>query len=86
MAKKFTLLAPVMDERQTRLWLAAEAKGLGRGGVAAVTRATGALGKRIGIGMRELEEIARKPPSEPAASQRIRRAGAAFGDASTPCR
>ena len=75
-AEKFALLAPTMDERQTRLWLAAEAKAIGRGGIAAVTRATGVLGKRIGIGIRELELMAIKPPQEPPGSQRVRRPGA----------
>jgi hypothetical protein len=45
-------LAPMMDERVTRLWAACEAKALGRGGIAAVTEATGILGKRIWSGMR----------------------------------
>ncbi len=40
-------LAPVMDERVTRLWTAGEAKALGRVGMAAETEATGILGKRI---------------------------------------
>jgi transposase len=75
-AEKFALLAPTMDERQTRLWLAAEAKALGRGGIAAVTRATGVLAKRIGAGIRDLAQMARKPPAEPAPSQRVRRPGA----------
>lgn len=75
-AKKFALLAPTMDERQTRLWLATEAKALGRGGIAAVTRATGILGKRIGIGLRELEEMEDNPPEGPARMQRVRRPGA----------
>jgi transposase len=70
------MLAPAMDERQTRLWLAAEAIALGRGGVAAVTKATGILGKRIGIGLRELREMKRRPPEQPAQAQRIRRPGA----------
>ena len=75
-AEKFALLAPTMDERQTRLWLAAEAKAIGRGGIAAVTRATGVLGKRIGMGIRELDQLAIEPPQEPPNSQRIRRPGA----------
>jgi len=75
-AEKFALLAPMMDERQTRLWLAAEARAMGRGGIAAVTRATGVLGKRIGAGIRELAQVARNPPTESARSQRIRRPGA----------
>jgi len=36
-------LAPVMDERMTRLW-AAEAEALGPGGTSTVTRATGIRG------------------------------------------
>lgn len=75
-AEKFALLAPTMDERQTRLWLAAEASALGRGGIAAVTAATGVLRKRIGIGIRELQQLALDPPREPPRFQRIRRAGA----------
>jgi Rhodopirellula transposase DDE domain len=69
-------LAPVMDERVTRLWAACEAKALGRGGIAAVTEATGILGKRIWSGMRELKEIGRRPPTEPPRQQRVRRPGA----------
>jgi hypothetical protein len=77
-SQKFALLTPTMDERQTRLWLAAEAKAIGRGGLAAVTAATGVLRKRIGIGIRELEleQMARNPPQERPESQRIRSPGA----------
>lgn len=39
--EKFSLLATILDERARRLWAAAEAKALGRGGVSAVARATG---------------------------------------------
>jgi len=69
-------LAPVMDERVTRLWAACEAKALGRGGIAAVTEATGILGKRIWPGMRELKEMGRHPPKESPRQQRVRRPGA----------
>jgi hypothetical protein len=55
MRAKYELLAPVMDERMTRLWAAAEATALGYGGVAAVTEATGILGKRIIAGKHDLE-------------------------------
>jgi transposase len=75
-AEKFALLMPIMDERQTRLWLAAEAKAIGRGGIAAVTAATGVLRKRIGAGIRELEQMARRPPEELPRAQRIRSPGA----------
>ena len=73
---KFRALAPVMDERMTRLWAAAEARALGRGGIAKVTQATGILDKRIRAGLRDLEELAANPPSLKAHEQRIRREGA----------
>lgn len=69
-------LAPVMDERVTRLWAAGESKALGRGGIAAVTEATGILKKRIRNGLRDLAQMGRSPPSEPARGQRVRRPGA----------
>lgn len=73
---KFEALAPVMDERMTRLWAAAEAEALGPGGTATVTRATGIRGKRIWMGRKDLDELSRKPPQEPPRKQRVRRAGA----------
>jgi hypothetical protein len=54
-ATKYGMLTPMLDERQTRLWLAAEAKALGRGGIAAVTAATGIRDKRIRMGSAPLE-------------------------------
>jgi hypothetical protein len=73
---KFRALAPVMDERMTRLWAAAEARALGRGGIARVTEATGILDKRIRAGLRDLEELEANPPTVNAQEQRIRREGA----------
>jgi hypothetical protein len=73
---RFEALRPVLDERQLRLWAAAEAKALGHGGVATVTRATGIRSKRICKGIQELEQIAGQPPDEPPRQQRVRRAGA----------
>jgi len=73
---KFAMLAPVMDERMMRLWAAAEAMVLGRGGHAAVREATGIRAKRIRAGIRDLQELQLQPPSEPAHLQRIRRPGA----------
>src|SRR5260370_37837060 len=62
-----------MDERMTRLWLAAEARALGRGGPALVERATGIRGKRIYAGLGDLDAIG--TPESPVAGERIRRAG-----------
>ncbi len=72
---KFEKLAPVMDERMTRLWLAAEAEALGHGGIAAVTAATGVSHKRIIAGKRDLVDLDEEPPSEPPRGQRVRRPG-----------
>jgi len=38
---RFEALAPVLDERARRLFAASEARAAGRGGVVAVSRATG---------------------------------------------
>ena len=73
---RFAALMPVMDERICRLWAAAEAKAIGRGGPAAVTQATGILGKRIRAGARELAALRRRPPTMKPRQQRIRRPGA----------
>ena len=53
---KFDGLRGVMDERRQRLWAATEAKALGRGGIAAVERATGVSRRRILVGTRELSD------------------------------
>lgn len=66
---KFEALLPHLDERATRLTLAAEARSLGHGGIAAVARASGASQSRIAKGVAELES-----GEEP--SDRIRRPGA----------
>jgi hypothetical protein len=73
---RHSALASVLDERRMRLWAACEARSLGRGGIAAVTAATGIRGKRIAAGLRELAELDNAPSSLPARKQRIRRAGA----------
>ena len=73
--KRFDALAPVMDERMMRLWVAAEARALGRGGVLLVERATGIRRKRIYAGMHDLDELAANPPAEHPTKQRIRRPG-----------
>lgn len=58
-----------------RLW-AAEARALGPGGSATVTRATGIRGKRIWMGRKDLDDLAQNPPSEPPRKQRVQRPGA----------
>jgi hypothetical protein len=67
---KFRSLSRVLDERRQRLWAATEARTLGRGGIAAVERATGMSRRRILAGMEELSS------RRPLTSERIRRPGA----------
>lgn len=71
---KFKALAPIMDERVIRLWAAAEVESLGRGGAAAIQRATGISGRRIWKGKKELAELRRQPSSR-ASTSRVRRPG-----------
>ena len=66
---KFDALLPHLDERAQRLTLAAEARSLGYGGIAAVARASGASRSRVQAGVAELEAGV-----EP--SGRVRRPGA----------
>ena len=48
--KRFKLLAPLLDERQLRLYVAAEALALGRGGISLTSQATGVSRPTITIG------------------------------------
>lgn len=50
--QKYEALKPFLDERVRRLWAGAEARGLGRGGIAAVAVATGLSRDTIRKGMR----------------------------------
>jgi hypothetical protein len=52
--ERFRALAGELDERQRRLWAAAEARSAGRGGIAATARATGIAPDTIRKGIREL--------------------------------
>jgi len=52
--ERYRDLAGELDERRRRLWAAAEARSHGRGGIAAVARATGIAENTIRAGLREL--------------------------------
>jgi len=52
---RFRALAGELDERRRRLWAGAEALSHGRGGLAAVVRATGISHVTVARGMREIE-------------------------------
>jgi len=54
-AEKFEALAPHLDEVGRRMWAAAEARALGRGGIAVVHRATGIAKSTIHRGISDLE-------------------------------
>jgi hypothetical protein len=62
---KFAALSPFMDERMRRLWAAAEATALGRGGVTAVAAATGISRTTIARGVHEQQRNARGEAPSP---------------------
>jgi transposase len=53
-AEKYNTLEPVLDERARRLWAAAEADAIGRGGISRVAEATGMSRITIRTGLREI--------------------------------
>ncbi|MEV8036277.1 ISAzo13 family transposase, partial [Streptomyces sp. NPDC086182] len=55
LAVKFAVLFPHLNERQRRLLMAAEARGLGHGGVRAVARTAKASETTVRKGMLDLE-------------------------------
>lgn len=67
--EKYEKLRAVMTERSRRLWAATEAQALDRGGISAVSRATGINRNTIRKGIRELES------PESLAPDRVRRPG-----------
>jgi len=66
---KYSVMAPVLDERARRLWAAAESVAIGYGGDALVSSATGLARETIRKGRRELAQGVE-------VTTRIRRAGA----------
>jgi Rhodopirellula transposase DDE domain len=70
---RFRAIQPSLNEKTRRLFAAAEAKQLGRGGVTAVARATGVSRRAIYAG---LSEIRRKPMFHQDGRLRLRQPGA----------
>jgi len=68
--ERWLLVREELDERGRRVWAAAEARSHGRGGIAAVVRATGISDATVRRGMREVQNGTRAPAG------RVRRAGA----------
>src|SRR5512132_1677664 len=65
----FAVLGPQLDERQRRLLAGAQARALGRGGVAVVARTSGMSHSTVHLGIREIDQ-------GPQPAGRIRRPGA----------
>jgi hypothetical protein len=53
--KKYRIVSPTLTERSRRMWAAAEASALGRGGIARIVRATGISRSTVQRGVREAE-------------------------------
>jgi hypothetical protein len=66
---RFAALAPFLDERLRRVWAAAEARAIGRGGIEAVHRVTGLAHKTIRAGVADLDD------EQLQSSDRVRRPG-----------
>jgi hypothetical protein len=71
--EKYEALRETLNERTRRLWAAAEARSLGRGGIAAVIAATGMSSATVHKGLLELEAWASSHEALP--PERIRRPG-----------
>jgi len=69
LAAMFAVLGPQLDERQRRLLAGAQARALGRGGVAVVARTSGMSHSTVHLGIREIDQ-------GPKPAGRIRRPGA----------
>lgn len=69
--KKADFARTHLDEKSRRLFAAAEAQALGRGGISAVSKATGISRNAISRGINELKEA----PSRPQSKKRIRKKG-----------
>jgi len=69
-AGRFAVLQPMLDERMRRVWAAAEAAVLGRGGITAVSNATGISRRAIHLAIREMRGEASER-----SGRRIRRPG-----------
>ncbi len=73
---KYQALRGRLDESTLRLWAAAEARSLGRGGISAVAKAAGMSRTTIHVGLAELKNAVAEPAGKGPARGRIRGAGA----------
>lgn len=58
--KKLKEILPILDEKQKRLVLASEAKSLGRGGLAKISKLTGVSRVTLNAGLKELKSSSKK--------------------------
>ena len=72
---RWLAMSGVLDERQRRLWAAAEARVFPKNGAAVVARATGLTRRTIRNGARELVELIQAPIEEQSTEARIRLPG-----------
>jgi hypothetical protein len=72
--KRFELLAPLLDEKQLRLYVAAEAMVLGHGGISLASQATGVSRPTITTGCKELVGL-NAAKSAPDTMGRVRKMG-----------
>jgi len=61
--QRYSLMSPFLDERQRRLYLAAEAKVIGYGGVSTVSRMTGVSRSAISAGYQDYDQAKEKGSS-----------------------
>lgn len=74
-SKRYKYLAPLLDEKQLRLYVATEAMVVGRGGITLASQATGVSRPTITIGCKELLEQAASNGAPSAATGRVRKVG-----------
>jgi len=75
-AKLFERIAPLLDEKQRRLLVAAGAMAIGRGGILLTSQATGVSRPTIIKGCNELREIETEKEITSTVTERVRKAGA----------
>lgn len=74
-SKRFKHLSPLLDEKQLRLYVAAEAMVIGRGGISLASKATGVSRPTITMGCKELLEQGATKSASSAATVRVRKIG-----------
>ena len=68
---KFRVLASRLDEATLRLWAAAEARSLGRGGVSAVSKAVGLSRTTVYAGLAEIDAASKPGRRRPASADEV---------------